>query len=211
MSVARIDLIVPTIDGREASLTRCVDSFQAHTADLNVIVVPESKTCGWGWRQGLVASQAPYVALVADDLQCISDEWAGVCVETADRGLLPCPRVWQPDGGIESQGGDMYALGHVLARHRKDRAACDFTTVPFMSRGQAERIGMIDTQYACDVWVSYRGRQLGLETVLRHGYDLVHYQEQAGRGAGMGQGERDALDTGVMRAELDKHEREPVG
>ena len=89
----------------------------------------------------------------------------------------------------------MDAIGHLLNRHRKDWSPCDFTTVPFMSASQAEAIGMLDIQYSCDVWVSYRGRQLGYETVLRHGYDLVHHQEQVGRGAGMSQNERDAIDT----------------
>ena len=62
---------------------------------------------------------------------------------------------------------------------------------------------MLDIQYCCDVWVSYRGRQLGYDTVLRHGYDLVHHQEQVGRGAGMSQNERDAIDTAVMRERLE--------
>ena len=61
---------------------------------------------------------------------------------------------------------------------------------------------MIPTQYCCDVWVSYRGRQLGYETVLRHGFDLIHHQEQVGRGAGMSQNDRDALDMETMLEEL---------
>jgi hypothetical protein len=63
---------------------------------------------------------------------------------------------------------------------------------------------MLPIQYSCDVWVSYRGRQLGYETRLVHGYDLVHHQEQVGRGAGMAQHERDAMDTATMREELAK-------
>lgn len=203
-----IDLIVPTVNGREASLERCIESFKRLTTDhdLNPIVVPDSKTCGWGWKQGIVASRAPYVALVADDLELISDDWADICISTVDQGLLPCPRVYRPDGTIESQGGDMNAYGHILARHRKDESPTDFTTVPFMSREQVDAIGMIPTQYACDTWASYRGRQLGYETVLRHGYDFIHYQEQVGRGAGMTQNERDAMDSQTMREELAKLE-----
>ncbi len=203
--MAEIDLIVPTIPGREASLERCLGSFEVHTDhDLNEIVVKNSETCGAGWLEGLEQSEAPYVALVADDIECASPYWADVCMEAVEEGLLPCPRVWTPDGGIESQGGDMNAHGHILSRHTKDRTPVDFTTVPFASREQIDRIGMIATQYGCDVWVSHRGRQLGYETVLRHGYDLVHHQEQVGRGAGMAQGERDALDTQTMREELER-------
>jgi len=200
-----IDLIVPTIPGREESLARCLVSFRENSSErVNEIVIVNSPSCGEGWIAGLRESDAEYVALVADDLEMTSDTWAGRCMSVADRGWLPCPRVWQPDGGVESQGGDMNALGHLVQRHRKHLAACDFTTVPFMSREQADAIGMIPTQYCCDVWVSYRGRQLGYQTVLVHGYDLTHYQEQVGRGAGMVQSERDAVDRGIMAAALEK-------
>ena len=198
----RVDLIVPTIAGREASLERCLDSFNG----VNPIVVEDSPSCGEGWIEGLRRSSAPYVALVADDLECLDPGWAEVCIETVDRGELPCPRVWTPAGMIESQGGDMNALGHILARHVKDNTEVDFTTVPFCSREQIKAIGMIPTQYGCDTWVSYRGRQLGYRTVLRHGYDLVHYQEQVGRGAGMSQNDRDAQDVAIMHEELARFE-----
>ena len=202
-----VDLIVPTIRGREASLERCLSSFERLTdEDLTTIVVRDSKTCGEGWLEGLESSNAPYVALVADDIECASENWAEVCIETVEEGQLPCPRVYQPDGGIESQGGDMNAYGHILSRHTKDGTEVDFTTVPFCSREQIEKIGMIPVQYACDTWISYRGRQLGYETVLRHGYDLIHHQEAVGRGAGMDQNERDRIDNETMRAELAKHE-----
>lgn len=183
-----------------------MESYKRHTQDLNIIIVPESKTCGWGWRQGIAAARAPYIALTSDDLECVSNRWADVCAEVVDEGLLPCPRVYRPDGLIESQGGDMTAVAHLHAHHRKDRAPTDFTTVPFMSAKQAEMIGMVDLQYACDVWVSYRGRQLGYETVLAHGYDLVHHYEMAGRGAGYSQNERNEMDTATMYEELAKHE-----
>lgn len=202
-----IDLIIPTIQGREDSLARCRESFEQNTYEsnghrLNVIVVPDSKTCGWGWQQGLMASDAPYVALVADDIECRSGYWAEVCIDTVDMDFIPCPRVFTPDGRIESQGGDMHAFGHILQRPRRNESLCDFTTVPFLSRQQADEIGMIGTQYACDVWASYRGRQLGYDTILRHGYDLIHHQHPVGRGAGMSQNERDALDTQTMFTEL---------
>jgi hypothetical protein len=112
-----IDLIVPTIPGREASLERCLDSFERFSDDLTAIVVKDAETCGAGWIEGLERSDAPYVALVADDLECRSAKWAEVCMSTVDQGLLPCPRVFTPDGSIESQGGDMNAYGHILQRH----------------------------------------------------------------------------------------------
>lgn len=200
--MSRVDLIVPTVAGRELSLERCLSSFEARSDDLTAIIVRDSPTCGQGWIEGLERSTAPYVLLACDDQECASSVWAEVCIEAADEGLLPCPRVYTPGGMIESQGGDMNAPGHLITRHRKDRSPCDFTVVPFMSREQVERIGMLPVHYGSDVWVSYRGRQLGYETVLVHGFDLIHHQEQIGRGAGMTQNERDAMDCETVFAEL---------
>lgn len=197
-----VDLIVPTVQGREASLERCLASFKA--PDVNPIVVPDSKNCGWGWKQGIAASRASYLLLACDDQESISDNWADVCIETVELGLLPCPRIYRPDGSIESQGGDMRAFGHLLARHTKDGIQVDFTTVPFCSREQIEEIDMLPVHYGSDVWVSYRGRQLGYDTVLRHGFDLTHHQEQVARGAGMTQNERDALDIATVEKELER-------
>ena len=200
-----IDLICPTIPGREASLERCLDSFSRLTGpELNPIVVRDSKTCGWGWQKGLERSSAPYVLLACDDQEVISDEWAEVAMETVDQGLLPAPRVWFPDGRVESMGGDMKALAHLSKRPKRDLSPTDYTTIPFLSREQIDAIGMLDGQYAGDVWVSYRGRQLGYETVLRHGYDFVHHYESVGRGAGMPQAQRDAMDVEAMQKELAK-------
>ena len=144
-----------------------------------MIIVAESKTCGWGWQQGLAASTAPYVALIADDLECVSSDWSESCIEAADEDMLACPRVYTPTGAIESQGGDMDAIGHLLNRHRKDWSPCDFTgPVHEPEAGRGDRDARL--QYCCDIWVSYRGRQLGYDTVLRHGFDLIHHQEQVG-------------------------------
>lgn len=206
MSEPAVDLIVPTVPGREESLQRCLESFAGAYENLIVTTIVDSPTCGEGWMTGLETAEAPYVALVADDLELVSDRWPECCIEVVDRGALPCPRVYTPEGIVESQGGDMNAVGHILPRHRRNGSPCDFTTVPFMSRQQAERIDMLPIQYSCDVWVSYRGRQLGYETELCHGFDLIHYQEQAGRGAGMSQGERDAMDTAAMFAKLEEHD-----
>lgn len=202
-----IDVIIPTIPGREDSLLRTESSLTAHTTqdiDLNFIVVQNSETCGWGWRRGLRMSQAPYVLLATDDQEYVNTDWTSVCMETVDEGLLPCPRVFLADGRIESNGGDMKEFCHVHSRPRRDLQPCDYTTIPFMSREQADAIGMIDVHYSSDVWVSYRGRQLGYETLLRHGFDVVHHVEAHGRGAGMAQPERDAIDEQTMREELAK-------
>ncbi len=203
-----IDCIIPTIPGREASLERLLDSLQRTTlSPYETVIVRDSVTCGWGWKAGLERSQSPYVALLCDDQEFIAKGWDKVCMDTADADKLACPRVYLPDDRPESRGGDMHALHHLNRTPKRDWATVDYTTVPFLSREQIDAIGMLPTQYAGDVWVSYRGRQLGYETVLRHGYEVRHWQEEVGRGAGMSQNERDAMDCKTVFDELDRMER----
>lgn len=200
-----IDLIVPTIRGREESLERCLESYERHSlVDLNQIVIQDSETCGWGWARGLRVSSAPYVLFACDDQECISPTFAQVCIETVEKGLIPCPRVWHPDGSIESNGGDMDHFRHVIGRPQKDWTPVDYTTIPFLSREMADAIGSLEIHYSSDVWMSYRGRQLGWETVLRHGYDIRHWTHAVGRGAGTTVIERDAQDEEVLKEELAK-------
>jgi hypothetical protein len=178
-----IDVIVPTVSGREGDLERCIASYEAHTApgQLDFIVVHDEPTCGHAWIKGMESSNAPYVHLTADDLEVTSDVWAGICVETVDEGLLPCPIVRRPDGSIESSGGDMNAPACLISELQPDKTPVDFTVLPFFSREQAEAIGMLPIHYGSDVWASHRGRQLGYETVVRHGYELTHHRSDVRR------------------------------
>ncbi len=203
-----IDAIIPTIPGREDSLERLLDSLQRTTlSPYETVIVRDSLTCGWGWKTGLERSQSDYVALLCDDQEFIASGWDEICIDTANADKLACPRVYRPDGSPESRGGDMHALHHLNRTPKKDWTEVDYTTIPFLSREQIDAIGMLPTQYAGDVWVSYRGRQLGFETVLRHGYEVRHWQEEVGRGAGMSQNERDAMDCKTVFDELDRMEK----
>lgn len=176
-----IDVIVPTVTGREESLERCLASYERHTEDFTFIVVRDEDTCGIAWRKGMELSTAPYVHLTCDDLELREDGWADACRETADEGYLPCPIVYRPNGELESCGGDMGRAHNLITEVQPDKTPCDFTVVPFMSREQADAIGMIDAHYKSDVYVSHRGRQLGYETVVRIPYAFTHYSESVKR------------------------------
>jgi hypothetical protein len=177
-----IDVIVPTIKGREESLERCLASFPG----LNHIVVKGEPTCGLGWIKGIKRSRADYLLLCADDIECDyydwqEPRWIDACIETADQGMLPAPVVFRPNHSLESAGGDMSASGCLINELQPDWTPVDFTPMPFGSREQIEAIGMIEAHYMTDVWFSHRGRQLGYETVLRHPFRLVHHHEMVGR------------------------------
>lgn len=176
-------MVIPTVRGREDSLERCIASYEENTAPgvLNFIVVHDEPTCGKAWIKGLETSNAPYVHLTADDLEMTSPTWGAVCMETVDEGLLPCPIIRRPDGSVESSGGDMNAPACLISEIQPDKTPVDFTVLPFYSREQAGRIGMIPAHYLTDTFASHRGRVLGYETVVRHGYELTHHRSDVGR------------------------------
>src|SRR5688500_10079527 len=110
-----LDVIVPTVKGREDSLARLFRSVERNTAIRpNFITVHDEETCGLAWIKGLELSTNPYVWLACDDLEVTSPLWAGACMETVDAGKLPCPFVKRPDGSIESCGGDMSVGGCLI-------------------------------------------------------------------------------------------------
>ena len=139
-----IDIVVPTIPGREDSLERLIESFDKHTPDHDITwyIVKDSETCGMGWREGLERSDAPYVLLACDDQECISIG-LGLGVHRGGRARASCPAraCGCPNGRLESNGGDMDAFLHIIGRPQKDWTPVDYTTVPFMSRSRPTRSG----------------------------------------------------------------------
>lgn len=171
-----IDLVVPTVTGREESLDRCLASFP----DTNPVVIKDQPTCGLAWIEGIRRSSGDYLILCCDDIEA-TDPAYDVCVDTVDAGFLPCPVISRPDGALESAGGDMAAPGCLIPHIQADWTPVDFVPLPFVGRDQIRQIRMIEAHYMTDVWVSHRGRQLGFETVLRTDWQLTHHHEMTGR------------------------------
>lgn len=178
-----IDVVTATVSGREADLERWTDSLTANTAKdvLTFINVKDEETCGVAWLKGLELSNAPYVLLGCDDLEMTSPTWAGACVEATDRGHLPCPVIHRPNGSLESCGGDMNSPACLISEMQPEGTEVDFTPLPFMSREQVDRIGMIPAHYMTDVYVSHKGRQLGYPTKVVHGFQMTHYHSNVKR------------------------------
>lgn len=193
-----IDVIIPTITGREDSLARCVDSFPG----LNHIIVKDEPTCGSAWIAGLKRSSAEYILLTADDIEAQDDGWIEPCVEAVDDGYLPAPIVYRPNGSLESAGGDMNVGACLLDTIQPDWTPVDFTPMPFVSREQIRKIRMLPIHYLSDVWLSYKGRLIGYETVLRHDYKLNHHHEMPGR-IFTDAGDRPIFDAAMREATSD--------
>lgn len=200
-----IGIVIPTIPGREESLQLALDSYTRNAPDAIWEVYPDSPSSGEGWRRGteefVRKYGAPdYLHLTNDDCELIGS--LEPAVEACDLNLLPAPIVRNIDGTLQSAGGNMNAPDNLIREIGPDWTPVGFTTVPFMSWEQWEQIGMLDVHYSSDVWVSHRGRELGIETVLRHGYEIVHKLHPVGRGAGMTQHDRAKQDRRIMEGRL---------
>ena len=204
----RIGVVVPTIPGREESLDRCLKSYgETKGVELCFQVYPDSPCSGTGWKEGTVKlaekyGQPDYLHLTNDDCEAVHPEWWRPAVEACASGHIPAPIVYNSDGSLQSAGGDMNAGGHLLSTVQPDWTEVGFTTIPFLSWSQWNAIGMLDVHYGSDVWVSHRGRQLSIPTVLRHGFEITHHMHQVGRGAGMSQFARDQQDTAIVAERL---------
>lgn len=172
-----ISIVVPTIDGREDYLERCLTAYAAHGGELEFVVVRNEKTCGRGWQRGAERAHGDYIHLTCDDIEPCAGWWEGA-VRTIERGFVPAPRVLNTDGSLQTCGD---------VDESPDGARTDFTRLPFVSRAQWEVVQpMIPLHYFTDNWVSDRCRAAGIETVVARDYLVLHHLAQEGRGAGMG-------------------------
>lgn len=174
----KVAIVVPTINGREEHVKRCVKAYQRTAPDARLIFEYNRPSCGAAWIAGASrAGDFDYLHFTADDLEP-HDHWLDVAVETVDAGYIPAPLVFHPDGSLESAG--LLGFGCYNGPH-DDWQFMEGTTVPFLTREMWKAIGMIDVHYCSDLLMSTVGRRHGWETVIRTGMRFTHYTAQEGR------------------------------
>jgi hypothetical protein len=172
-----LTVVVPTISGREETLARCLASYRETLdgIDHEIIVVTDEPTwpaaCNEGYRQ----SKGDVIHWTADDLEALPGWHKKVLKHLEAKDELPAPRVYNflppPEGEwANSEDGANGAIP-------------EFTRIPIMRRDQAERIGLWPEHliYYADLWVSDKGRNLGIQTRMVHGYDFIHHWSGVGR------------------------------
>jgi GT2 family glycosyltransferase len=174
------------LTGREASLKRCLDAYEATLADIEYEVILEVDQPTWtrGCNQGAARAQGDILHFTADDLEPQPGCWPEA-LALLERDELPAPRVfnYSMDGTQDN------------AEDGPDGAVTWFTRIPLMRRDQYDRVGVWpEVDYCSDMWVSEKARSIGIETRMVWSYTFVHHWEQVGRAAdmdeAMGQGAR---------------------
>ena len=168
-----ISIVIPTISGREKYLAQCIDAYDRFTRDCEMIVLKDRATCGEVWAEGGEMAKVDYLHFSADDLEPHEDWWEPA-VRAVKDGKLPCPRIYQPNGALESCG----AWGTEMP----DGTETNIARIPFLGREQWDHGNWIlDSHYYTDNWIWHRGQQLGIPTIVTHGYDFTHYYASEGR------------------------------
>ena len=187
VSMDMISIVCPTISGREHWLERAKESLRRTVSGYQLIVYTDLPTCGEAWNLGIEAALGDYVVLFADDLEAHPGWWqAGV--NALENGYLPCPRILNSDGTLQSCGD--------FAAEADDGTLCGIARVPFLTRKLAQQIVPIfENHYMGDYWISWRCRELGWPTRVVRNMLLTHHMAKEGR--------RESLDLDIeayMRA-----------
>lgn len=169
----RLSVVIPTMTGREESLARCLAAYKATSPELTeYVIVKDAAAWPTACNRGYHLASGDIVQLSADDLEPLPGWWEETLDWLDNHDELPAPVVLNhsADGPWDN------------AIDGPDKAVPEFTRIPIMRRDQWERIGdWPEVNYVADVWVSKRGRTLGIETRMIHSYRFVHHWEQTGR------------------------------
>lgn len=180
MTLPKISVVIPTVTGREDWFARCTASYEKWAEgnyELELCVAVDEPSCGAGWHKAAEQSTGDYVHLTCDDIEAL-EGWALPAMEACDKGFLPAPQVYGPNGQPQS----LPMVGWVAP----DWTPVKMTALPFMSREQYDRIKPLCTlHYFSDDFVSARGEWMGIQSRLRTGYAFVHWWAQHKRGAGL--------------------------
>lgn len=190
-----IDVVVPTVDGREQHLERCLESYRQNSVhQVRLHVVWNKPTCGVAWNEGadlarLHTEKGQYLHFTADDLETLPG-WDVAAIRASEAGHMPACKLLGPDGQVQYYG------------HRSTEPAegdiVEFSSVPFMSWGLWEQIGpSLDCHYYTDNWLSWRAGRLGVAPAYYPGYAFIHHRALEKRGAGMPEGDRMAHDSAI--------------
>lgn len=168
-----ISVVIPTISGREHWLRRAKRSIEETTPSFEFLIYRDLPTCGVGWNQGITEAKGSYILLFADDLEA-HPEWWDHGIESLIRGEIPCPRILNPDGSLQSCG--------TFAEEADDGTPSVVARVPFLTRRMAQDMyPVMENQYMGDHWITWKGEQLGWPTLVVRGMQFTHHFAQEGR------------------------------
>lgn len=177
-----ISWVVPTVDGREASLERSLAPLR-NRDDIEIVEVRNRPTCGKGWVDGIECVTGDYICLSADDL-VPHDGFCEAMIEAVELELHPAAIVLLPNGAKQSCGGQG---SDVCRGNCDDWQQVEWSPTPFIAADwwryiepHADKLASL--HYSSDRLVSAcLWKYGGIESVVRRPAILTHHNEMAGR------------------------------
>jgi hypothetical protein len=201
----RIDVVIPTVTGREHLLDRAVRCLKTRsTHQVTIAVVKDRPGAGIAWNEGaraLDGSRGDYLHLHSDDLQAWPG-WDVAAIEAVERGFYPSCEIMHTPGVIFEWGRSQTPI--------PPWTRVESGVLPFMSWEMWDRIGpTLECHYYTDDFLSWRAEMEGFPNVYAPGYAFVHGEATAGRRwNGATQGEKMVRDKAIFDAAKEQWLRE---
>ncbi len=170
-----IQVIIPTIKGREATCERCVAAYKEQGAE--ILLVKGARTCGEGWAHGLKSAIGDVIMLGLDDF-LPHDDALEAGVEAAERGIYPAPRILKGNGELESCGtlGGAQHFGEC-----PDGTLSYMSSVPIALDEMWKLIGEpLPIHYYVDDALGYQARKASIRCEVVRDYAFTHLEERHG-------------------------------
>lgn len=171
----KLSIVIPTMAGREESLERCINAYEKTTTiEHEIIVVSGKPTWPHACNEGYDKSVGEIVHFTADDLEPLAGWHDEIIPWMTEHDELPAPKVYNYSVSEENWDNRFDGDDHSTSP--------PFTRIPIMRRDQWERIGRWpEYNYVADIWVSEKGRSIGIETRMFYSYAFIHYWSMVGR------------------------------
>jgi hypothetical protein len=169
-----ISIVVPTIKGREHWLERCRASYEEWTdVEYEFLVYHDYPSCNAAWNAGIPQCKYPVIHLTADDVEP-APGWDYAGLEALASGFLPCPRILNPDGTLQSCG--------TYPEEADDGTVSVVARIPlFPARWADWFMPFPDMQYMGDHWITAKLERRGIPTLVVRDYLFTHHYAQEGR------------------------------
>jgi hypothetical protein len=148
-------------------------SIRETTPHHEFLIYKDLPTCGEGWNRGIEDSNGTTILLFADDLEAHEGWWLAGQLSLS-LGHIPCPRILNPDGTLQSCG--------TFAEEAEDGTPSVVARVPFLKREMAKAMyPILPNHYMGDHWITWKGEQLGWPTRVNRSMVFTHHFAMEGR------------------------------
>jgi len=169
-----ISIICPTIAGREHWLERCEQSYLDTTSgDYEFVVLRNYPNCNTAWNVGIQTVEGDVIHLTADDIEA-HPGWQEAGLAALAEEFLPCPRILNPDGTLQSCGDDVLET--------PDGTPSQVARIPLFKRDWVEHFHPFpEMQYMGDYWLTAKCDEAGIPTLVIRDYLFTHGYAMEGR------------------------------